>query len=363
VILIFVLFAFCASLFSQQKADRFPLKFEEDLIIKSSDPNNIYSFFASGLEVDSKGNIYVLDSYDKKILKFNKSGKYLKAFGGEGQGPGEFESVTNIEIDKQDNIYVQDIVRMALVVFDSNGVFRKNIRGTGIFYFSSDFMVGPSGHIYCGYQPLQSIGTKNIYYISMFDQDMNYLLNIYKKEGVILQYSVKTSSGSYSFLSPRYTPNVVWTMNPEGRIFISYNDSYKISIFSREGDFIKTISRDISPEKVTVEEKSQIRQEFEKRHPGLSKYVKFYNTKPHILRLTIVDNYLFALKKREDYDYYCDVFDVEGNFIDEVVLKFYPMISKKGYVYTIRFEYDGPRDAGNIIDSYIVRYKIIGLKK
>jgi len=60
--------------------------------------------------------------------------------------------------------------------------------------------------------------------------------------------------------------------------------------------------------------------------------------------------------------------DSKGNIyvvdsIDKEVLKFYPMICKNGYVYTIRFEYDGLRDAGNIIDSHIVRYKIIELKK
>ena len=43
-------------------------------------------------DIDENGNIYLVDSMDYSILKFNNSGKFLKKIRKKGEGPGEFRS-------------------------------------------------------------------------------------------------------------------------------------------------------------------------------------------------------------------------------------------------------------------------------
>jgi len=51
-----------------------------------------------GLEVDDTGRIYVGNRSTKRIQVFNSTGSYLYGVGGEGDGPGEFNGITEIKI-------------------------------------------------------------------------------------------------------------------------------------------------------------------------------------------------------------------------------------------------------------------------
>src|ERR1700722_17673614 len=71
---------------------------------------------------DAEGNIFVSDGYNnKRIVKFDKDGKFLKEFGSRGHGPGQFEDVHTIQVDHQGNVYVGDRANKRLSVFDNDG--------------------------------------------------------------------------------------------------------------------------------------------------------------------------------------------------------------------------------------------------
>ena len=333
-------------------------KFIEDLRIKSSDKDQNYSFFAQGIEADSEKNIYVMDSTDFRVLKFDMEGKFLQTIGRRGQGPGEFEAPSSMIIDNQDNLYIQDVVRMALVVFNRRGEFVQNIQGTGILYYKSKYMIGPDLQIICGYQPLSSIEEGDLYKISKFDRDLNHSFDIYERKGVIFTYRIRTGGGILSVDAPRYTPGVVWTMNPEGRFYVGYNDSYKIKILSYTGELIKEISRKHKPERIPENEKRQIMEGLEKRFKNIPRQIRIPKEKPAFRRFYVVESCLFVLKKRIDTDYYFDVFDKDGTYMEEAILDFLPLVNKNGCVYTVRFMFEGEVDANNITDTEIVRYKV-----
>jgi DNA-binding beta-propeller fold protein YncE len=74
---------------------------------------------------DSAGNIFVSDGYNnKRVVKFDKNGKFLKDFGSRGHGPGQFEDVHTIQVDHQGNVYVGDRANKRLSVFDNDGNFK-----------------------------------------------------------------------------------------------------------------------------------------------------------------------------------------------------------------------------------------------
>ena len=61
-----------------------------------------------GITLDASGNIYVVDSNNNRVEKFDSSGAYLSQFGSFGSGDGQFSSPSVIALDASGNIYVVD---------------------------------------------------------------------------------------------------------------------------------------------------------------------------------------------------------------------------------------------------------------
>ena len=75
----------------------------------------------TGIAVDGEGNVYVADTRNDRIQKFDSTGAFLLKWGSEGSGDGEFYSPQDIALDADGNVYVVDSSRIQ--VFDSNGTF------------------------------------------------------------------------------------------------------------------------------------------------------------------------------------------------------------------------------------------------
>ena len=100
---------------------------EEDLSIGNEEDEN-YAFYRIGMPiVDSEGNIFVLDSGNFRIQKFDKMGNYVQSIGREGQGPGEFERPSTLYLDSENNIYVWDMGRRKIHKFAKSGNFIGSI--------------------------------------------------------------------------------------------------------------------------------------------------------------------------------------------------------------------------------------------
>ncbi|MBE7469117.1 MAG: TIGR03663 family protein [Anaerolineales bacterium] len=72
------------------------------------------------LAVDAEGNVYVTDTGNKRVQKFNAAGQFIAAWGGAGIIPGAFEEPVGIDIDKEGNIYVADTWNRRVQKFDPN---------------------------------------------------------------------------------------------------------------------------------------------------------------------------------------------------------------------------------------------------
>jgi len=71
-------------------------------------------------------DFYISDGYgNSRVVKFNKDGKYLKAWGKPGTGPGEFDTVHAVATDSKGRVYVSDRENNRIQIFDSDGNFLK----------------------------------------------------------------------------------------------------------------------------------------------------------------------------------------------------------------------------------------------
>ena len=88
---------------------------------------------ARGIAVGTNGDLYVVDSGNNRIQRFDKFGRFMHDWGGFGTGNGQFNSPTGIAIDVHSNfdVYVTDTGNDRVQRFDRNGVFLNAWGETG----------------------------------------------------------------------------------------------------------------------------------------------------------------------------------------------------------------------------------------
>ena len=95
---------------------------------------------------DASGNIYVADGYgNARVAKFDKEGKFIKSWGSRGDAQGQFNTVHGIAVDTRGNVYVADSGNRRIQVFDAEGNFRTSISNVGS---PSAICITPGEHPY-----------------------------------------------------------------------------------------------------------------------------------------------------------------------------------------------------------------------
>ena len=72
----------------------------------------------AGLAVDGDGNLYVADSGNHRVQKFDAEGRFIAQVGSLGDGQGEFNEPWGVAVDSQGNLYVADTWNNRIQKFD-----------------------------------------------------------------------------------------------------------------------------------------------------------------------------------------------------------------------------------------------------
>lgn len=108
--------------------------------------------------VDAEGDLYVADSNNHRIQKFDPNGNFVTQWGGQGTAEGQFNEPWGIAVDKQGNVYVADTWNHRIEKFGSNGNFllQWGTFGDGVkepltptqFYGPRAIAVDPDGNLW-----------------------------------------------------------------------------------------------------------------------------------------------------------------------------------------------------------------------
>src|SRR6266567_323816 len=101
-----------------------------------------------GIGIDNDGNVWVADGHGEKtnarIVKFSKDGKFIKAWGKEGKGQGEFDEPHGLAMDSAGRLFVADRANSRIQIFDQDGKFlaewKQFGRPSGIAIDKNDVM-------------------------------------------------------------------------------------------------------------------------------------------------------------------------------------------------------------------------------
>ena len=74
--------------------------------------------------VAQNGDVFVSDGHvNNRIVKFSKDGKFIKAWGKKGTGPGEFDLPHTMFFDSRGRLFVGDRSNKRIQIFDQDGTF------------------------------------------------------------------------------------------------------------------------------------------------------------------------------------------------------------------------------------------------
>jgi len=157
---------------------------------KFNEPNDVI--------VARNGDIFVAQGHtpgqrgDPRVLKFDKTGKFIKSWGGKGKGPGQFDVAHGLAFDAKGQLWVTDRESSRIQLFDADGKFIKEIKYSGL----------PCG---------LDIGSQNIYMVNGFTGQILKM----DLDGKVLAATGKPGKGLGEFGEAHYI-----AVSPKGELFI-----------------------------------------------------------------------------------------------------------------------------------------------
>jgi sugar lactone lactonase YvrE len=112
-------------------------------------PADPASFFQpNDVITNAKGEIFVAEGHggdNARIVKFDKTGKFIKAWGSYGSGPGQMDQPHGLAWDSKGRLFVADRSNNRLLVFDQEGTllesgYEQFSRNSGIWIDKNDML-------------------------------------------------------------------------------------------------------------------------------------------------------------------------------------------------------------------------------
>jgi len=295
--------------------------------------------FAEAVAVDvlKNGTAYVLDMKDNRVKVFDAKGKFLRAFGKKGQGPGEMNQPVGLSITPENEVLVEDALNQRLTFFDLDGKFLRHL-STGKSLGLAGIKMDGKGLIVA-----RSMGVGEGGKISMevktYDRDLNPKI---KLAGVEFTASLQAKINPFSGMS------LLYALDGRGHMIFGGPKGYEIKILSLDGKLLKTIGREYDPVALSKEDKDEMLKLLP-NVAGSSINVKdmsqFPDAYPAYGDFVLADEGRLLVqtyeKGRAKKEFYWDVFDADGRFIAKVPIVHQIRLWRDGKAYFFVEDEDG----------------------
>jgi hypothetical protein len=193
---------------------------------------------ASFLDFDNVGNIYILDRTKYMIFKYDPKGSFVKSFGRQGQGPGEF-IVPGIINVRKDTLYVTDVDSYKISKFNLDGEFLGDKKYPDIHNFP--MLPSKFGENFITvFGATKSIVTDegkrtNIKETSLYDHNFDFIKNLH-----ILEYEPPAEDAEFD---PTEKGIQAAASDINAYVYEHSKTQYKIDVYDINGNKVREIRK------------------------------------------------------------------------------------------------------------------------
>ena len=194
------------------------------------------------LAVDSEDNIYVTDLGNSRVQKFDEQGTYVRSWGSQGSGPGEFSHPSGIAVI-DDYVFVVDRALDTVQKFDNLGNF---VMQWGGFGSGNGEFRSPNG-----------IAISDDKFVYVVDTGNNRIQK-FTLDGEYVSGFGQSGKRAGNFISP-----IDIAVDSEGKLFVTDPGNNRINVYNDDGKFLRTLDSSvggfkISPRGIVVDESDNI---------------------------------------------------------------------------------------------------------
>ncbi len=323
---------------------------EEQTFGLGENPDEAFSE-VTAFVVDAAGTIFGLDTKDRKVKVFDRSGKFLRQIGKPGQGPGELGIPANIQLTNDNNLMISDAANGKLSIFKPTGEHIQDVSTAGRLGFVSVSLDAQGNFL--GQEMGVSPGDNKMYFeIKKFDPSLKPLFTLDKIEFSIPLPGSGVKINVMEMIS-------IYQFDGSGNILYGRGSSYEIKVYNPEGKHVRTIQKDFSPERITQQDIDEMLERMSSVPMGaqVKDLLSFPQNFPPFQSFFFDDHgrlYVRTYAKgKAKGEWMVDVFDAEGRFIAQFTTKSDLRLIKGGKAYGIEETDDGFR----VIKRYAITWE------
>lgn len=195
------------------------LKLQHKLSFPKKDEvkEGIYLHIPRYLCSDKERNIYVSDTRQHTILKFDSKGNYLNKIGKMGQAPREFFHPRYMAIDNDNNLIVHDTGNSRIQIFNPDGEYLKSFK------------------IFKIYSTMATDKLDKFYFSYMSPDPLEPLIEVLNKDGQLIDsFGKRINFKYYSFAHNEIDISV----NNNGEIYAAWINFPYVKRFSKDGKLL-----------------------------------------------------------------------------------------------------------------------------
>jgi hypothetical protein len=208
----------------------------------------LFASIASACE-DASLNFYVLDRMEHAVFKFSPEGRLLAKFGQKGQGPGDFQSPSQVVLAPQGELAVlEDLYYVSFLKTDGSFIRRLDLNGRlGLGFIGSDRFYGWVWRPDDQQQLMVDAENKILRTFHTLARD-RFSVNLPDEAGRLVMFNYSHDA---------YVPRFLYAHG--GRLSaVGISDRYEIELLDEAGRTATTIRRDLKSQKFSGREKDHL---------------------------------------------------------------------------------------------------------
>lgn len=200
------------------------------------DPPSEPMVFPGVLEADAGGTLYALDVGSQRIHVYDSAARYVRAFGRSGAGPGEFKQAVGMALAPDGSLWVVDAANLRYTVFDPSGSVRATHRREGMHVRPWPGRFDRQGWLWDVVNGPGGLDAQPLLVRRRLDQQSEDRFQL--PAFTVAHWSFRNGSVE-NLVNVPYAPELVWALNPEGRVWSGISSEYRLALHEPGGDTLR----------------------------------------------------------------------------------------------------------------------------